>query len=125
MSPDFSIYRGVTYHFHYQHQDSNGDPVSLVGCTIYFTVKKRKFDNSAADTTAVVKKTLTLSDEPSDDLSAGQLSWTLNDADTELTPGKYFYDVIVEDSNGLADEPSLIGQITVIGKRTNRNVGNE
>lgn len=121
MANKISIYRGTTYDFTYNHTDVNGDPVSLVGSTVYFTVKTNEYDDDLTDADALIKKTVT----DHNDAAAGETSWTLNDEDTQIEPGTFYFDVVVEDSEGLSDPPSLIGTFKVTGKPTNRNVGNE
>lgn len=119
---DIKIYRGTTYDMTYNHTDTDGEPVSLVGKKIYFTVKDVQYDDDATDTDAAIKKTIT----SHADAAGGISDWTLNDADTEIPVGTYYYDVVIEDvATGLSDPPVLIGKFTVKGKRTNRNVGNE
>lgn len=121
MANKINVYRGTTYEFSYAHTDSAGAAVSLVGCTIYFTVKSAEFDSDATDAAAAIKKTIS----SHDNAAAGLSSWRINDADTYIEPGKYHFDVVVEDSNGRSLPPSLIGDFIVKGKPTNRNVGNE
>lgn len=124
MAQKLSIYRGKAYPFQYLHTDTAGDAVSLVGHTVYFTVKTAKWDDDATDTSAVIKKTVTSAEHT--DAAGGISDFTLTDADTYITPGKYYFDVIVEDeATGLSDPPSLIGEVTILPTRTNRNVGNE
>jgi hypothetical protein len=115
------LYRGVTYDFRYNHTDTAGAPVPLTSCTVYFTVKTAKFDTDTTDSTAAIKKTVT----SHIDAAGGITSWTLNDADMEITPGKYYYGVIVENAAGLSAPPSLLGELIVLPQTTNRNVGNE
>lgn len=121
MAVALKLYRGTTYNFTYNHKDTAGAQVPLTGCTVYFTVKKAKSDSSADDATAVIKKTVT----EHTDAAHGITGFKLNDADTQIDPGKYFFDVVVEAANGEAEPPSLLGTVTVLAKQTNRNVGNE
>lgn len=121
MASKIEVYRGTTYNFEYNHTDSSGAAVPLTGNTLYFTVKADKYDSDAADTSALIQKTVTShSDE-----AAGVTGFTLDDSDTQIDPGKYYFDVVVEDASGHAEPPSLIGTFTVLSKTTNRNVGNE
>lgn len=121
MANNITIYRGRTYDFSYAHTDTTGAAVPLTGCTVYFTVKSAEYDSEATDSSALIQKTIT-----SHTSEAGGLTeWTLDDTDTYVTPGKYYYDVIVEDSSGHASPPSLEGRCIVKGTATNRNVGNE
>jgi len=121
MANNITIFRGRTYDFTYNHTDTAGAAVPLTGCTVYFTVKPNDYDSDNTDSNATIKKTIT----SHTDAAGGITAWTLNDADTYVEPGKYFYDVIVEDASGHAEPPSLTGKFTVTGTPTNRNVGNE
>lgn len=116
-----TIYRGRTYDFTYDHTDTSGAAVSLVGCTVYFTVKSAEYDSDATDSSALIQKTITVHT----DAAAGLTAWTLDDADTYIDPGKFHFDVIVEDADGHSEPPSLFGDFVVKGTPTNRNVGNE
>ncbi len=124
LASKMKVYRGVTYDFLYNHKDTAGVAQTLVGHTVYFTVKDVEFDSDITDTTAKIQKTVTthvdLLGVPSAD--AGITSFTLSDADTQIEPGDYYFDVIVADSAGKSLPPSLIGTFTVIPKPTNRSV---
>lgn len=124
MASKITIDRGVSYDFTYNHTDSAGAAEPLTNKTVYFTVKETEFDSDATDAAAAIKKTITSSEH--DDAAGGITSWTLSDTDTYKDPGKYFFDVIVEDeTTGLAEPPSLKGNFVIDGHATNRNVGNE
>lgn len=117
---DITIFRNRTYPFKYRHTDTTGAAVSLSGATVYFTVKMDEWDTDATDSAALIQKTITAHT----DADGGLTEWEITDADTDLEPGKYYYDVIVE-FNGKSQPPSLYGRFTVTGTPTNRNVGNE
>lgn len=121
MATKISIFRGTTYTVTYHHTDDTGAAVDLTGSTIYFTVKSDQFDTDATDTTALIKKTVVSHTDATHGLSA----FTLDDSDTYVEPGKYYYSLIVEDGNGHAAPPSLYGRFEIEGHATNRNVGNE
>ena len=124
MSANISIFRGVSYDIQYNHEDSDGTPVSLEDCTVYLTVKSVESDSSVDDTTAKIKKTLTSADH--DNAVGGITTFHLRDNDTQIDVGDYFYDVVVENETTKDSEPpSLYGTFTVVAKVTNRNVGNE
>lgn len=116
-----TIFRGRSYDMTYNHTDSTGAAVSLVGCTVYFTVKAAEYDDDASDTDALIQKTVV----SHTDAAGGVTGWTLDDSDTYVEPGKYFFDIIVEDADGLSEPPSLYGDFVIKGTPTNRNVGNE
>ncbi len=118
-----TIFRGTSYPVIYQHQDSTGAAVTLTGKTLLFTVKSAVYDTDITDTSALIKKTVLPEDHS--DAAGGISGFTLNDTDTYITPGKYHFDFIVEDDDGLAEPPSVYGDFIVKGHPTNRQVGNE
>lgn len=116
-----TIFRGTSYPVVYNHTDSTGASQSLVGKTLYFTVKTDVDDDSADDSTALIKKTVT----DHTDAAGGISGFLMTDADTYIEPGKYHFDFIVEYATGEAEPPSVFGNFVVKGHPTNRNVGNE
>ena len=116
---DITVYRNSSYKMTYAHTDGTV-ALPLTGCTVYFTVKNEKWDSDMTDTTALVSKTVT----SHTDASNGLTEWVLTDADLNINPGKYYYDVIVEE-NGKSLPPVLQGKFKVLPVTTNRNVGNE
>ena len=117
---DIEIFRNRSYPITYKHTDSAGDPVSLVGATVYFTVKVESWDTNMTDSDALIKKTITTHSNP----TQGITTFTIDDADTNIDAGKYNYDLVVEYA-GKSEPPSLYGRFIVTGTPTNRNVGNE
>jgi hypothetical protein len=107
------INRGTTYTIDFTYL-RNGVAATLVGATVRFTMKTSEYDTSTDDTTAAVLKNVTSGD------SSGHATISIDPADTaELTPGKYFYDIKVEESGGdvfKVDE----GTIKLDGSPTNR-----
>jgi hypothetical protein len=113
-----TVYRGTAKSFIYNH------PEALTGCTVYFTVKAVVSDSDAADTSAIIKKTI-LPDAHTD-AAAGITGWELSDADTYKDVGsKYHYDIVVEDAAGKSLPPVNMGDFIIKAHPTNRNVGNE
>lgn len=92
----------------------NGEPATLVGATVRFTMKTSEFDTSTDDSTASVAKDVT------DGTEDGVATINIDPSDTAtLTPGKYFYDIKVEDASGniyKVDE----GTVELDGSPTNR-----
>jgi hypothetical protein len=117
---DIEVYRGTTYPVIYNHLGSNGLAQSLAGCILYFTVKADKEDTDQADTSALIKKTVT----SHTDEAAGVSGFTLTDVDTYVPTGRYYYDLVVEDATLGSQPPSLFGKFTVKGHPTNRNTVN-
>lgn len=118
MATKISLYRGVTYPSTYQHTDGSGVNLPLTGCTVYFTIKTAKYDEDATDTSAIYKETITSHTAP----LTGLTSWNTLIPATGVTPGKYYFDIVVEDATGKQLPPVLIGECQILGKRTNRNV---
>jgi hypothetical protein len=121
MAAKIEVYRGTSYPVIYNHTDSSGTAVALTGKTLYFTVKADKYDTSADDSTALIKKTVT-----SHTNAAGGVSgFTLADTDTYIEPGKYYFSFMVEDNTThLTEPPSVMGVFTVLPNQTNRQVSN-
>lgn len=129
MAANIEVYRATSVPFIYNHTDSNGDAVSLEGCTLYFTVKTEKYDTDANDSSAIISKTVsshtgTISGTELN-AAGGVSGFILSDTDTYVEPGKYFYTFLVENSDGQAEPPSVMGTFRVLPQQTNRNVGNE
>lgn len=107
------INRGTTYTLDITYQ-RNGEAATLVGATVRFTMKMSEFDTSADDSTASVLKNVT------DGTAEGEATISIDPDDTAtLTPGKYFYDIKVEDADNniyKIDE----GTVKLDGSPTNR-----
>jgi len=107
------IDRGTTYTINVTYQ-RNGEAATLVGAIVRFTMKTTEYDTSSDDSTAVLLKNV------SNGTPGGLASIELDPEDTaELTPGKYYYDIKVEDADGNVykiDE----GTVKLDGSPTNR-----
>lgn len=112
---NLKINRGTTFTIGFTYQ-KDGVAESLVGAVVRFTMKTTEYDSDMADTTASVQKDVI------DGTAEGTATITINPADTDdLTPGKYFYDIKVEEAGGdiyKVDE----GKVTLDGSPTNRGV---
>lgn len=110
-----TINRGTTFTIDIVYQ-KDGQPASLVGATIRFTIKSTEYDAVTNDSTALVQKTVTVHT----DAPAGISSIALVPSDTAtIEPGTYFYDVKVEEANTdiyKIDE----GKVKLDGSPTNR-----
>lgn len=115
MASKLSVNRGTTYAITFNYQ-KDGVAASLVGASVFFTVKTTEFDGDTSDTTAVLSKTVT----SHTDAAGGITTITINPADTAtLTPATYFYDIKVKESTGAiykCDE----GKLVLDGSPTNR-----
>lgn len=69
--------------------------VDLTGATVYFTVKPT-FDTDESDTSAIIKKDVTSHTDPTNGLT----TISLLPADTNVTPGKYGYDIKLKKATG-------------------------
>lgn len=110
---DLLINRGTTYTIAFNYL-RNGEPATLVGATVRFTMKTEEYDSNVTDSDALVKKNVT------DGNSSGEATITIDPVDTAtITPGKYFYDIKVENADGTiykCDE----GKVRLDGSPTNR-----
>ena len=106
------VNKGTTYVITYNHEE-NGVAKTLVGATVRFTVKDEEWDTDATDSVAEITKDVT------DGTSAGVATITLTDTDTDITPGKYYYDIKVEDSDGNIYK-TVEGRLKIDGSPTNR-----
>jgi len=85
---------------------------------IYFTAKK-KLDEDNSDTNAVISKTITEFDDPTNGKTAIELTPT----DTGITAGVYFCDIVVQDADGRRYQTDE-GTIEINDGVTNRIVSN-
>lgn len=101
-----TIKRGNTYRFTYNHLH-NGAPEDLTGVTVYFTVKDAESDDSADDSTAVIRVVVT-DHLPQEGDTLGQTvieatpAQTLNrhDGTGMIAKSTYHYDIKVIHANG-------------------------
>lgn len=107
------IDRGTTY-TRTLNYNVDGAPATLVGATVRFTVKSSEYSDSPTDADAAIAKDIT------DGTAEGVATITIEPSDTAtLAPGKYFYDIKVQDATGnifKVDE----GTIELDGSPTNR-----
>lgn len=93
-----------------------GGVPSSDGITLFFTVKATQFDTSTDDSTAIVKKTLSM--------SSSATSFTIDPADIADTVagGNYFYDFKIKESNGPPKVifPGVAGVFLLDAHPTNR-----
>ena len=115
MAASLRIDRGTTYTIGIEFK-KDGVPASLVGAEIRFTVKDVQFDSNWTDTDALIAKNVTNHTDPTNGISV----IPLDPVDTaEIPPGKYFFDIKVEEANG--DIHTLLkGKCSILGSPTNR-----
>lgn len=112
------ITRGDDVSFISSFFEDDGSPKDITGWTIFFTVKTKKdYFSSTDDTNAVISKTIT----SHTDAVGGKTAITLSNADTDVTPDQYYYDIQYLDGSGkvktVKGAPFLF---TVIGDVTRR-----
>lgn len=94
MAKDLTVNRGTTFTIDFNYQ-KGGVAETLVGATVRFTVKSDEYDSSTNDSTALITKNITDGD------SSGHAEIKLEPANTAtLTPGKYKYDIKVQEAGG-------------------------
>jgi hypothetical protein len=92
--------------------DSDGDPINLTGCTVFFTVKNEKSDD---DDDAVISKSVTSHTTP----ASGITQVVLTHTDTDIDPGSYYWDLQIKDSAGKI-QSTQVAQFEVIQDITTR-----
>lgn len=119
MASKLTVNRGTTYSITVNYK-VNGVATTLVGATLYFTVKAVEYDADLTDSAAVVQKTKTTYVGAGDNAAAGIAVITINPLDTQsVAPGVYNYDLKIKNAAGAIyklDEGILI----LDGSPTNR-----
>jgi hypothetical protein len=119
MANKITVDRGTTFLLTYNYQ-RNGVAATLVGATVFFTVKSTEFDADSLDATALYKNTKTTYVLPGDNAAGGIAVLQINPSDTlSITPGTYFYDCKVKDASGDIYEIDE-GRFIIDGTTTNR-----
>lgn len=88
-------------------------PGSLTASTALFTVKAEPYDDSATDTTAIIKKTVALTN------NSGTIAIVETDVSDSTPPGNYYYSIhtILSDGNSY---PFASGKFVLRADSTNR-----
>ena len=82
------FFRGDTKYYRFRLKDKNGDPISVDGGSLTFTMKSDKsMDDSEAE--LQVSATGTEADPAN---PTGEIALRVGAPDTEIEPNKYFYD---------------------------------
>lgn len=89
------VIRGDTHKIEVTFLDDEGEAYDLTGGTAFFTVSETK--DPADDEAALITKDVT----SHDNAEAGETSFVLSAADTNLDPGKYWYDTQLVDVVGV------------------------
>lgn len=107
MAKVIRIIRGDSRDIDVTFTDSSRNPIDLTGGTVFFTVNASNAPSD--DTAAVIEKDVTVHTAP----TLGQSRISLENADTDITPGTYYYDVQFVDT---ADEVTSLEQSKFIVK---------
>jgi len=83
---NYTKYRGDDVTLNLVFKDADGEEIDITLYTIYFTLKKNKFDSDAQ---AVLSKDVTVHTTPLE----GETQIALTGAQTELFNGTYYYDI--------------------------------
>lgn len=89
---DIEIIRRDDVSFNLTFTDVDGDPIDLTGATVFFTVKRKLTD---PDDEALIEKEIISFDDP----ELGIAVLILSNTDTDISPGKYFFDIQVKTSD--------------------------
>lgn len=95
MSDSISIYRGDTETLNLNFTDEDSATIDITDWVVFFTVKL-KGDTAINDDNAILKKDVTVHDDPLN----GKTSIDLTKVDTDIKIGSYEYDIQTKDSNG-------------------------
>jgi hypothetical protein len=89
----------------------DGAYADITGWTVFFTVKSNM---AHPDASALISKTITTHT----DAVNGETEISLSAADTNITPGSYYYDIVIQDDDTPANRHLAVeGKLTV--ERTN------
>lgn len=88
---DLQIIRGDTQTIEFSLEENN-IPIDLTGSTVFFTVKSNLDDT---DEQALISKEITVHTAP----LLGETEIELTSEDTDIDPGKYYYDIQVKYAN--------------------------
>lgn len=93
MATDITIIKGDDKNLVVTVTDDNGDAIDITGYTIFFTAKTNQDD---IDANAVISKDVTSHTSPSEGISTIALA----SSDTDVTAGRYWYDIQIKDTSG-------------------------
>ena len=108
------MYRGDTKAYTLSFTNGNGEPQSIVGWKVYFTMKQNP---NQSDEKAALKVDVTSHDDAPNGKTSIHLSSTLTD---KLVPGTYYYDIQVKrtESNIITIDAGEIKVLADITRRT-------
>lgn len=112
------IHRGTSMTLPIILKKSDGTEFDLTGYTAIFTLKPHQSDFDYDDDRALVSKEFKpYTDDPN---KVGRIDITLTSKDLWVTPGTYYFDVVL--MKGPSSQRILLAQVNIVGGPTNRNV---
>jgi hypothetical protein len=94
MSTNYSKFRGDNVTLQLTFKDGNGVAINITGYTVFFTLKRNKYDTDAQ---ASLTKTITTHTNP----SQGITTLSLTNTDTASLNGSYYYDISYKTGAGV------------------------
>ena len=109
MAKNLTIIRGNTQTVRLTVLDAESASAVSATDTIYFTAKP-KYDEDETDSAAVIAKTMNASEVL--DTTTGIATFKLTASETNITPGKYVYDIVLRQAD--YDRVTLLeGKLTI------------
>jgi len=115
MANEISIVRGDTSAITITVTDSNGTAYNLTGFEMWCTVKRNKDD---PDISAILQKQCTI-DAPL--TGVGVLALTA--ANTDITPGRYYYDIEIFNGDNSVVKTPIVSTFTILQDITAKDGG--
>lgn len=93
---DITLYHKSDQALAFQYFESDGTTArDLTGATVYLTAKTNSYSSTADDSDALFKVDVTDHTDPTN----GQTTISITNAMTNITPGKYHYDIKVKEAD--------------------------
>lgn len=105
MSTKYSKFRGDDVTLNLTFKDANGDAINITNYTIFFTLKRNKYDTDAQ---AVLSKNITSHTTP----LSGLTQIALTAAETDDLLGSYYYDISYKTGTGGTNKTADAGVFT-------------
>lgn len=105
-----NIFRGDSKTFSLTFKDSEDNPKDITGAIIYFTAKLQTTDSDEDAAIQVIQTTHT-------DPTNGKSSLSLTPDDTDINPGRYYYDFQLVEADGsvttlVVDKLSILADVS-------------
>ncbi len=111
------IYRGTSLTLPIIIKKTDGTEFDLTGYTALFTLKPAQSDHDYDDDRGlIIKEFEPYTDDPN---KVGRIDIVLTSKETWLTPGLYYFDVVL--MNGASSQRVLLASTNIVGGPTNRN----